>query len=102
MSAQPTDRLHALAAAREILKQNPGASPMQLAALAWLEGRITLCKELRPSLDPPPGIHEYDCICPRCGRRAGSRHVIAADAPPHGYFEVTCFHCSANDEPRAA
>lgn len=102
MSAQPDDRLRALSAAREILKQNPGTPPLQLVALGYLEGRIALCQELRSSLDPPAGIHEYDCICQRCGRRAGSRHVIAADAPKHGFFEVTCFHCSAGDEPPRA
>jgi hypothetical protein len=102
MSANPSDRLHALSAAREILKQNPGTPPLQLVALGWIEGRLALCKELRPTLEPKPGLHEYDCICQRCGRRASSRFVIAADAPKAGFFQVVCDVCSTADAPRSA
>ena len=102
LAPEPTDRLRALAAAREIIRQNPGATAMQLVALGYLEGRIALCQELRPTVDARMSLHEYDCICQRCGRRAGSRHALSMDAPPHGYFEIVCFHCSSTDDPRAA
>lgn len=102
MSAQPTDRLQALSAAREILKQNPGTPPLQLVALGWLEGRISLCQELKPTLQPLNGLHEYDCFCQRCGRRDGSRFLLANEAPADGFLKTVCFHCSAGDEPPRA
>ena len=79
--------------AREIIDANPGATLTEIVAMAWLEGRISACQDLRsPS--------EYDCICQRCGRKDGSR--MSATPPEHGYFETVCFACSAGDEPRAA
>jgi hypothetical protein len=102
-SAANTDRLHALAAAREIVRANPYTTPLQLAAMAWLEGRISVCREMRPTLDPRSNeLHEYDAICGTCGKRDGSRMAVAADAPKDGFFTTRCFHCSAADDTRAA
>lgn len=93
--------------AREIIDQNPGATLIDVVAIAYCEGRVDVAREAynewKAKLDAPrAGIHEYDCICQRCGRRAGSRHVVSADAPKNGYFEVVCFHCSAGDDPPRA
>jgi hypothetical protein len=48
------------------------------------------------------GLHEYDAICQRCGRRAGSRMAIDADAPADGFFRVVCDRCTAGDAREAA
>jgi hypothetical protein len=102
MSTEPLSLL-SLDKADEIIAANPKATQRYLVAIAYCDGRLDAMREVRRDFDRTVnGIHEYDCICQRCGRRAGSRHVVAADAPPSGYFEIVCFHCSANDEPRAA
>ena len=88
--------------AREIIDLNPGASLIEIVALAYLEGRIEGVREVRQIQREVLSQHEFDCICHRCGRRAGSRMAYAKDAPKHGYFEVVCFHCSAGDEPPRA
>lgn len=36
--------------AREIIDANPGASLVEIVALAWLEGRIEACQELAPKV----------------------------------------------------
>jgi hypothetical protein len=100
MNTQPLS-LTSLDKADEIIAANPTVTTLRyLVALAYLEGRIEMAQEIKPK--KLSGIHEFDCICQRCGRRDGSRHVIGADAPKLGYFETVCFHCSAGDEPRAA
>lgn len=48
------------------------------------------------------GLHEYDCFCQRCGRRAGSRMAIDAGAPADGFFRVVCDRCTAGDAREAA
>lgn len=93
-------KLASLGKAREIIKQNPGASTLQLVAMAWLEGRIALCQELRP--EPSSRLVEVDCFCQSCGRRDGSRHVVERDFPADGFFKTRCFHCASGDEPRVA
>ena len=89
--------------AREIIDANPGATMTEVVALAYLEGRIEGVREMqqiqREVFNRPA---EFDCICQRCGRRAGTRFAAPKDAPPHGYFEVVCFHCSSGDEPPRA
>ena len=90
------DRLHALAAAREIIRHNPGESQMQLVAMAWLQGRIELCQELKPTLDRPLYDNSYTCQC--CGRKVGAASTSPADMAA----TYVCFHCSAADDTRAA
>ena len=89
--------------AREIIDANPGTTLIEVVALAYIEGKIEGIREVRDlhrEIFARPS--EFDCICQRCGRRAGSRMAYAKDAPKHGYFEVVCFHCSAGDEPPRA
>lgn len=62
-----TDRHRALTKAREIIDQNPGASLTHLVALAWLQGRIEVCAELKP-LTEVTFLDRADC-CQRCGRK---------------------------------
>ena len=89
--------------AREIIDTNPGATLVEIVALAYLEGRIEGVAEVRQiQREVFARPSEFDCICQTCGRRAGTRMASAKDAPPHGYFEVVCFHCSAGDEPPRA
>ena len=89
--------------AREIIDLNPGASLIEIVALAYIEGKLEGIREVRDlhrEIFARPS--EFDCICQRCGRRAGTRFAAPKDAPPNGYFEVVCFHCSSGDEPPRA
>lgn len=97
----PAPRDQVLRKAREIIDANPGASLIETVALAYLEGRIDACQELRPST-VRPGLHEFDCVCQRCGSRAGSRFVVDSDAPKEGFFRVVCDRCTSGYDTRAA
>lgn len=81
--------------AREIIDQNPGATLVEIVALAYLEGRIEGVNEVRKIAHD---VFDNSATCQRCGRKVR----LASTAPASMADRYVCFDCSAGDEPRAA
>lgn len=81
--------------AREIVDANPGATLVEIVALAYLEGRIEGINEVRSIARD---VFDNSATCQRCGRKVRLGSTAAANMADR----YVCFDCSAGDEPRAA